>query len=334
MLFFHMDTIIRHFQDYVATVAAQLRVRRLEAEKRLPGYLSQPYVLLEITVEERRFLGVLLKDSADFRPAAFEKQLRQLLTIVKDFEGYCLIAQSLPSYVRARLVERKIPFVVPGQQLYWPDLGLALQARRKNLAPNSVAALSPASQAVLIYVLTQTRDEPVTPKLLAEQLDYSAMSMTRALNEIEGNELAQIVRFGRERLLVFTKDRRSLWEAALPYLRSPVRQTIRIKYSQLPPEWRIKAGETALAALSMLAPPREPVCALGREAWKHLEKSVVLIPVEEDDTCCIQLWRYDPSLFAQDGRVDCFSLYLSLRDEDDERVQGALEEMMEKTAWL
>lgn len=38
--------------------------------------------------------------------------------------------------------------------------------------------------------------------------------------------------------------------------------------------------------------------------------------------------------FARHGLVDCFSHYLSLCGEGDERVEGALEEMMEKVAWL
>jgi hypothetical protein len=56
--------------------------------------------------------------------------------------------------------------------------------------------------------------------------------------------------------------------------------------------------------------------------------------VEEPGTCLVQLWFYDPVLFASNGRVDSFSLYLNLRGEVDERVQGALEEMKEKVSWL
>src|SRR5660397_140392 len=109
--------------------------------------------------------------------------------------------------------------------------------------------------------------------------------------------------------------------------------TVRIRESRLPLDSRTVAGDTALAALSMLVPPKEPVYALGSQAWKKIANNVEQIPVEDVETCRIQLWCYDPALFARGGRVDCFSLYLSLRDEEDERVEAALEEMMEKTAW-
>ena len=83
----------------------------------------------------------------------------------------------------------------------------------------------------------------------------------------------------------------------------------------------------------MLTPPPEPVYALGRQAWKEMPSLVEQVPVQDAGTCCVQLWRYDPLLFARDRRVDHFSLYLTLRDEADERVEAALEEMMENAPW-
>ena len=47
----------------------------------------------------------------------------------------------------------------------------------------------------------------------------------------------------------------------------------------------------------------------------------------------MQLWNYAPNLFARDDTVDKFSLYLSLKDNEDERIQSALEEMMESIEW-
>lgn len=153
------------------------------------------------------------------------------------------------------------------------------------------------------------------------------------MDEIEANGLGRVTREGRERVLAFPEGNKALWLAALPYLRNPVRETVRIMEQQLPGKMRIQAGETALAAQSMLVPPREAVYALGRQAWKNLATTVEQIPVEDEGTCRIQFWRYDPAMFAKSGRVDAFSLYLSLRSVDDERVEVALEKMMEKMPW-
>jgi hypothetical protein len=43
----------------------------------------------------------------------------------------------------------------------------------------------------------------------------------------------------------------------------------------------------------------------------------------------IEVWNYAPSLFAHDGWVDKISLYLSLKDNNDERIQHELTLMMQ-----
>jgi len=328
-----MEKLASQFVEYTSELSGQPIAWGTGVLRSLPQYLAQHYELYEITVAQRRFLGILLKDNADFRPSAFAKHLRHLLVVAKDTDSYCLVAWDLPSYVRQRLVKRQIPFVVPGRQLFWPELGLAVQARKIKGGPVPVAAVSPATQAVLIWALMGGITAPITPKSLAERLGYSTMTLSRALDEIEANSLGQVGRKGRERLLDFPAGQPALWGAALPYMRNPVREVVRIRESLLSPTVRLKAGETALASLSMLVPPKEPVYALGRQHWKSLASQVEHIPVEDEGTCRVQIWRYEPALFARAERVDCFSLYLSLRDEPDERVQTALEEMMESIAW-
>lgn len=324
-----MENLTHQFIGYISKVAG-LPVTWGEAlSKPLPQFLNQQYALRKLTVGKRAFLGILLKDTDNFRPAAFEKHLRQIMAN-DAFDGFCLIAQGLPAYTRRRLTERQIPFVVPGQQLYWPELGVAAQAKKTARTIVKPEALTPAAQAVLIYALNDEIKTPITPKDLAGKLVYTGMSMTRALDEIEANGLGWITREGRERLLDFPTDARTLWQKALPYLRTPVRKKTRIKEDHLPPDHRIEAGETALADLSMLVPPNEPVYALGRRDWKKLADRVEQIPVEDTGTCRIELWRYDPALFVKNNRVDPFSLYLSLQDEEDERLEMALAEMMEK----
>lgn len=243
-----------------------------------------------------------------------------------------MIVQGLAGYVRQRLVDRKITFVVPGQQMFWPELGLARKAGKIKSTMVPVETISPATQAVLIYALTGRVQDPVTPKALAGKLGYTAMTLSRALDEIETNKLGTVVRESRERLL-YPEIPKVLWEQVLPFLRDPVRETVRIKECLLVPNLRIAAGETALAGMGMLTAPQEPVYAIGRKAWKNIFKQIELIPVEDEGTCQLQIWRYDPALFAKQGKVDPFSLFLSLRDEQDERVDVALTNMMENMEW-
>ncbi len=47
----------------------------------------------------------------------------------------------------------------------------------------------------------------------------------------------------------------------------------------------------------------------------------------------LESWSYNPALLSDHPRVDTLSLYLSLRKDPDERVQAALEDMMEAFPW-
>lgn len=320
------------FEHFVEEIAGRPVSWGTAVSKALPQVLKQRYTLYKIDVGGQHFLGILLKDNADFKPAAFEKHLRQIDPTLTDYAGYCIITDGLPGYVRQRMVERRIPFVDIGRQLFWPELGAAYQQKKLKSTLPEVETISPATQAVLIDALVEGLRQPVTPKMLAEKLGYTPMTMTRAFDEIEALKLGTVKREGRERQLL-AEIPETLWQQVKPFLKSPVRDTIRIKEEQLPLNLRLAAGETALARLSMLVPPKEPVYAYWSKSWKKLAETVKIIPIEDEGTRQVQLWRYDPNLFAREGCVDPFSLYLSLQHVDDERVESALEEMMEKIKW-
>ncbi len=322
------------FMGYVHAITGQQVIVSDYIHKGLPAYLTQPYKLYSLLIGEEQYLGVLLKDVSDLRPATYEKHLAQLVKLVEGrFCGACLIASLLPVYVRNRLVERGLSFVVPNTQLFWPELGAAVKARRWVRTSLKVEALSPVTQAVVLNVLNQKISETFTPKLLAEKLGYSAMSMTRALNELEANQLGVVTREGKERYLTFPDGLRALWQNALPYLRSPVREELHIHEADIDQSMFFVAGESALSTRSLLASPNEPVFAVDANTWKSIAKNILKIPIKDVDTCLIQVWRYDPKPYVCDKKVDDFSLYLSLRYHHDERVSIALDELMENRKW-
>ena len=57
------------------------------------------------------------------------------------------------------------------------------------------------------------------------------------------------------------------------------------------------------------------------------------MPDRDPEAVEVEVWIYPPSLFAENGVADRLSLYLSLRESADERVEEALEEMMRGRKW-
>ena len=118
-------------------------------------------------------------------------------------------------------------------------------------------------------------------------------------------------------------------------MRSPVKRRTIIR--PLESKWSgIPAGLTALAHFTLLAPPSIPVYAVSLDDWKSMKltNAIVELPAAEPQSYEVEIWNYSPLLFKEEHDVvDRFSLYLSVQDNVDERVQSALEKMMEEVLW-
>ncbi|HEX2924360.1 MAG TPA: hypothetical protein VHS28_10065 [Chloroflexota bacterium] len=174
----------------------------------------------------------------------------------------------------------------------------------------------------------------VTPAELARRLSYSAMTMTRVFDELEAAGIGEQTALGKERQLRFVEAGQQLWEEALPYLDSPIQKRLFTAAAQ-PLEGGVPAGQSALAQYTMIDEPRIPVLAFSSKEWKALRQRgrVMETPLPEPDGYEIELWKYSPQQFAREGVVDRLSLYLSLKDARDERVQAALDELLAGMEW-
>jgi DNA-binding MarR family transcriptional regulator len=239
----------------------------------------------------------------------------------------------ISAYDRRRLIEQRVAFIVPGTQAYLPSLLLDLRERfQSSAAPRSSERLSPSTQAVLLNVIYNRiadLDGITAPRGFGR---YSKMTLSRAIAELRQYGLVQTEAHGRTKRGHFSLSGRELWEKSLPHLRSPIRKTIYVTAEELAriPPGR-EAGLTALARLSLINQP-----ALGVFAY-HQRFSVAepnrgifrATPHAEEAAAQIELWAYDPLPEARpQPTVDRLSLFLTLKDDPDERVQAALEALM------
>jgi hypothetical protein len=81
--------------------------------------------------------------------------------------------------------------------------------------------------------------------------------------------------------------------------------------------------------------PRTETLAVAGADWNRLVREHGLQDVEagfgEGDD--VQTWTYDPAILAERRVVDRLSLYLSVRDHNDERVAQAAERLLESLPW-
>lgn len=330
-----MYALGQRFQVYASQVTALPVAWGEPVDARLPQYLAHRYAAYHIRVDGWPMHAIVVKGDEPPPPAVLHKQVHQLLEIVGgQTAAFCLVAEHLPPYLRRRLIEMRMPFVIPGHQLFWPALGNAATTQRaRRLQPKPVARLAPAAQQLLIAALLLRLPRPATVTGAAEALGYTPMSMSRALKELEGAGLARSTAHGRLRSFTLAFPPAETWTTALPTLRSPVIDTVRVMRRELPDAVSIVAGESALAERSELAAPAEPTFAVASRIWTRHHRSVELIPTMDEGTCRVELWRYAPETTAEHGVADPLSLFLSLQTNPDDRVQQALAVMMKRMPW-
>lgn len=245
-----------------------------------------------------------------------------------------LLLTHVPSATRRQMMERQVGFIVPGAQLYVPEALLDLRERAPTMAVAPVDQVSPTTQLLLLAILqgVALEDEYLTD--IAKRFDVSIMSMSRALDELEGLQLAKARHVGRQRRLHMLSGGRELWETVRERLQSPVRK-VRIVSGGVEDPVAPLAGESALARYTMLAAPRVETRAILSMHWKRLEERLALRPARafDDERTEIQTWAYNPEILARDGVIDRLSLYLSTRASPDERVAQAAEELVETFGW-
>lgn len=94
----------------------------------------------------------------------------------------------------------------------------------------------------------------------------------------------------------------------------------------------LRAGHSALSDYSMLADNEYETYAISKNEYMLIEKSVQIEFEDllyEQDYIKLEVWKYDPALFAENGIVDRFSLYMSFEQGQDERTDEILKEIKE-----
>lgn len=302
-------------------------------EKNLPYFLKDAFQFSEIELLGQPI--VLAVGRPEIKRTLSD--VRTWLNRVRELAGgpAIYVTEALASYERRRLIELKVPFIVPGNQLYVPDLGLDLREYFRQRA-TTVEALSPSAQAMLIAALLRdVWEEEWRPAKTAAELGYTPMTLSRVIKELTGAGLASLHAEGRSRWLRMAGPPLAIWERAKPALRTPIRNTFWVTdYTALANYPRRLAGISALARHSMLAEPRWPVYAISTADWKAATKAGVReLPEPEAGAQEWQVWSYTPALVPGEPTVDPLSLTLSLQDNADDRVQIALDELQGKISW-
>ena len=298
----------------------------------LPIFIGKRYRFYQITLARRPCLFMAVSAEAAVGPAEISKHVA---LVAATYEGVVVYAAgAMSATTRSRLIAQGVAFIVPGNQLYIPQLAMDLRDHFRAPVKKRGEHLSPAAQLVLFHHILFGDDTPLTPTLLAEPLEFAAMSIGRAFDQLAQANLARVEWRGRQKVLHYAADRRTLIDMSRTLLRTPVRGVHGVRFKGERPAM-LRAGETALADLTDLAPPERPTYAILATGWQEFFRKHDIENVNDIEAAdaLIETWRYDPHTLSRGETVDPLSLHAQFRDHADERVAQAAVDVLERVQW-
>lgn len=296
----------------------------------LPVYLLDRYEFHTARILGKPCLLCLEMTDTSETPATIRKHV---YLIAEKFGGDVVyVTDDIKAYNRKRLIEQRVPFVVPRRQIYLPGFGIDLREQFSSVKSGK-GKLGAVAQ---LLVLREIFHGDVAARQLgewAEHLEYSAMTISRAVDELVASDIAERHREGRSHFIAFRDKGEALWERARDRMQSPVRKVLWAE--GLASRYQAPlAGESALAQYTLFSAPRvDTVAVFDRD--KQTRRQIVEVPDDAiaEASLRIERWRYDPRLVKEGPVVDELSLWLSLKGHEDDRVQIAAEKLLEQMQW-
>ena len=233
-------------------------------------------------------------------------------------------------YIKKKLIEEGIPFVLKDRQVYLPFIGLLLSnENERDIAP--VHLISYLTQK-LIFVAIYEKWNGITVSEAAVRLEVSKMSVSRCFDEIEYLNVDIICMKGKSRAITIPTDIKKLWDDIRPVLRNPV-----IARYELQENIHLckKAGISALCEYSLLSDNAYPTYAVTKKEIAGVGvKKMKQAHLGEEIQCVVLELGYFID-FENRAVEDPMSVALSLTEAEkqEERVNISIDEMMEEYVW-
>lgn len=233
-------------------------------------------------------------------------------------------------YIKEKLMEEGIPFVIKGKQIYLPFIGYLLSDRtEREIAP--VHLISYLTQR-MVFVAIYEKWEKVTVSDAAARLGVTKTSASRCFDEIEYLNIDILDMKGKSRVLTAPADIKDFWRNTQSIWRNPVIARYVLKEDIALEK---KAGISALCELSMLSDNEYPTYAITKKEITGAGIKKMKQAYSGDEVGCVVLELGYFIDFEDEALEDPFSVALSLTEEEkqDERIKISIDEMLEEYVW-
>jgi hypothetical protein len=313
-----IDKASLYINEYVS-VDTSFVPMKMSVLDMLPMSVSGDFELYEGSILGHHVVLACIDDAGFMAPLQLYKKISLLEQKLNAL--VILVAEKVVSYKVTRLTKYRINFIIPYKQLFLPSLLMSFRKETANELPEHI---TPITQMLILYHLEVEAIHGMDTHSLADRLRVSYSSMNRAVRWLYERGLITLTN-EKVKLIEVSETKKDLWEKVLPLLENPIEEIV-FTDSNLN---ALQAGINALSEYTMINREQHECYALTRAELNSLQ-----VPTDKRfGNNVIQIWRYSPSLLSGTNTVDKLSLYLSLKDLDDERIQIELDNLIKEIPW-
>ena len=320
-----MEYNIKSVTDYLAELTGS-EVKVLTHLKRdddkLPLAITSCYSLCDVEFIETVVTIAIPTEQVGISPMQLAKHQAKMMEAFH--HPVVFVLEPVESYKIPRLTQAKVNFIVPGKLIFIPSLLIALR-ELKNKAIVMPEKMPPVAQMLVLYHLERGKLDGLNTAEIAELTGLAYPTINVALRWLDTNKIITLVG-GKQKQVEFVLSKMELWNESHPLMSSPIE---RILFADTKPVGGLMAGETAMGHYTMLTEPATPVIAIDKATAKE---NAALMNKEYGDIK-VEVWKYSPALLSEDGYADRLSLYLCMKDSDDERIQIECDTLIEEMKW-
>ena len=297
--------------------------RRLLSQ--LPLYIKSIYKVRETKIYGRRISLFIANDENAMTPGQLYKQMvvaEQKLGLPVVFVFY----KPIP-YKIQRLIKMGVNFIIPYRQLFIPSLMMNLRKITATI-PTKTNLLTPVAQLTLLFHLQKEELNGFTTKQLFSKFNESYLTVSRAVKNLEELGLCTFVG-KRNKQIQFNAKGKKLWLKSQNFLQNPVERVV-FADELLKNNKAFVSNINTLSYYSMLNDETKRHYAIDK---KNANKLTIKTNKYDGDNT-IEIWRYNPEILSNNGFLDKLSLFLSLKNDTDDRIQNELEQMISGIKWL
>lgn len=285
----------------------------------LPMYIAGSYDFAAAILNGYRCIVLSPTEELVTLPA-LKKQIKR----IQEIENVPVIIKlpTVSSYRRKKLIGSGIPFMT-AKQAFLPFMGTFLTQENEE-AIEVTKLMYSAQQVVLMYLYNNSKKLYVSDA--TKKLPFTAMTISRAVKQLEATGFFYTTKDGVNKVIESDYSGRVLYEKVKGYMRSPVRKIGYLNKTEITADMVI-AGDSALAEATMLNPSRVMTYAVYAKSFA--KEKLVNELIDPDEQVRVELWEYDPKQFSEDNMADRLSVALSFEANEDERVEEAVEELLE-----